>query len=64
MVANLLRFNNTLSKITLQNLNAPASFAVFGDALESNVDHKFQVRVAPVAIDCYKLTDSLTDPGD
>ena len=44
MLANVLRFNSTITKIELSNLDhSPRSFEVFGSSLKSNPNHAIQV---------------------
>lgn len=43
MIANVIRFNTTLTKLVLAKLDSPGSFDVVGRSLKDNIDHAIQV---------------------
>ena len=43
MLSNVVRFNSTLTKIELANMDSPGSFENFGNSLLANRDHAIQV---------------------
>ena len=45
MLANVVRFNSSISKLTLRNLKSGSSFIVFGDSLANNENHAVQVQL-------------------
>mmetsp|Transcript_15762 Transcript_15762/g.61575 ORF Transcript_15762/g.61575 Transcript_15762/m.61575 type:complete len:971 (-) Transcript_15762:53-2965(-) len=43
MLANVIRFNTTMTKLDMASLNSPSSFQVFGASLTANEAHAIQV---------------------
>lgn len=43
MIANAIRFNSTLTKLVLANLDSPGTFEVLGSSLQVNKHHAIQV---------------------